>query len=274
MNCTICDTETFNKIDINEITLYRCPNCDHCFTDINQLACRESYDESYYDEKHKNWFNNPNTRLFKYILVAINTSAPRNASILDVGCGNGALLKYLMDNKSVYDLNGIDLHVNKVTNGINFIQGDIFEVSLDGKYDVITNLAVIEHVGNVKNFIKRLYELGKENSIFIIMTVNERSIVYMIARLLYRIGYKQPMIRLYDKHHLNHFNTKSLKALVESSNLKVIDRYHHDMPIAAVDIPQNGIIIGTILKTFVWIMFIFGKLTRRTILQTIVCKKY
>jgi methionine biosynthesis protein MetW len=60
-------------------------------------------------------------------LAAIATMVPANARVLDIGCGNGDLLAYLRDEKSV-DGRGIELDAASVNaalaRGLSVIQGD------------------------------------------------------------------------------------------------------------------------------------------------------
>src|SRR5205823_11985748 len=58
----------------------------------------------------------------------------------------------------------------------------------------------------------------------IIMMLYDRSILYKVARALHRIGIDGPFKRLYDKHHINHFNLSSLRRLVTHQELRSEER--------------------------------------------------
>ena len=54
-----------------------------------QLPCRrEDYGPDYYERTHKNWFQNPNIRLFERIHKYVKAFGPQ-CHVLDVGCGRG-----------------------------------------------------------------------------------------------------------------------------------------------------------------------------------------
>ena len=92
------------------------------------------------------------------------------------------------------------------------------------KFDVIVNLASVEHVWNVQDYINILSKNCKNGGIIITMTINDSSLVYGVARAVYNFGMKLPMERLYDKHHLNHFSKNSLEYLHTKNSLDIIDK--------------------------------------------------
>ncbi len=271
--CNICNAKCKFEIGFDNIRLYRCFNCDHCFTDITSIDGLEYYEIEYYEIEHKNWFTNPNIFLFDQISNFISCKNSE-ASVIDVGCGKGDFLRFLHKKYPALSLTGIDLSPNTPIEGIKFIEGDISNINFAKQYDFVISLAVIEHVKDIKSFINKLYNLCLPNGHIIIMTINDRSILYEVARFLNRFGYSTAFKRLYSKHHLNHFNVSSLNKLVENSGLKEVRTLYHNIPLSAVDIPPTSALTGYILKSGVWGTFLLGSLTNRTFLQTIICQKY
>jgi 2-polyprenyl-3-methyl-5-hydroxy-6-metoxy-1,4-benzoquinol methylase len=270
--CTICLSES-RAVDLElGVDLYRCPNCDHCFTDVSTLGSTEQYGEDYYTVKHVNWFENPNFELFERISGALD-SLKQEAKLLDVGCGKGDLLRYLHPRHPNVELSGIDFTSNKAIPGINFSCGDVFDLDEEKRFDVIVSLAVIEHVEDVNKFVRKLHKLVCKGGNLIIMTVDDRSFLYSLARLLVKVGYKTPAVRLYEKHHLNHFNQKSLRYLMESNGFVVIEVFDHTVPIAAVDFESSSPFLAAVLRTVVASIFVFSRFIHKSQLQTMICKK-
>jgi len=273
MSCPVCLGHAPLFKVLPEVTLYgECNLCGHRFTDVQSINCLTDYSEQYYDEKHANWFANPNIKLFDAIFSAIKKHNS-TSSVLDIGCGDGAFLRYLKGQSPDLDLNGIDFHKNEEDKGIKYYCGDLFDVKFDKKYDVIVSLAVIEHVWDVVGYMKRLSSLCNVGGLVIVMTINDDCLVYSISRLLYYVGVKSPMVRLYEKHHLNHFSNKSLEYLVKNSGLLVSGRIETIFPMESVDLPTDKKIMKFLYRVALRVVFFVEKVTGKTFLQTIVAHK-
>jgi SAM-dependent methyltransferase len=269
--CTVCATPSRIEKRLSAIDLYRCPGCDHCFSDLSRTLDRELYHRDYYDLTHRNWFEHPNLDLFETIHSTACAVAPA-PSVLDVGCGQGDFLRYMQGHDADYDLTGIDLGENREIPGVNLLQGDFQTHRFNRQYDVVVSLAAIEHVADVHGFARRLRELCAPNGVVVVMTMNDRSVLYALARWLYAAGWQTPLDRLYDKHHVNHFNVASLARLLTSEGLIVERTIRHNAPFAALDFPAASTLTTMAMRVGVWGAFGLGRLIGRTYLQTVVCR--
>lgn len=104
----------------------------------------------------------------------------KSPKLLDVGCGKGVFL-YLMQ-QAGFEVEGLDPGVVeaefiqknlgiKVHNGL--IDGHDLE---EGKYDIVTALAVIEHMNDPKDFIQSLWRLVKPGGYVCLTTPSYRHI--------------------------------------------------------------------------------------------------
>jgi 2-polyprenyl-3-methyl-5-hydroxy-6-metoxy-1,4-benzoquinol methylase len=269
--CSVCEATSFLERRIPDAALYRCPSCDHCFSALDSIDNFEEYATEYYEEIHKRWFTNPNYSLFKYIesfMREMNLS-----SVIDVGCGKGDFLKYIKKSHPKLSATGVDLSLPPASDEIDFVQGDVFEIDLDQKFDLVVSLATIEHIQDIHHFMRRLKDLSDINGYIIIMTVNEKGMLYKVARQLYRIGYRSPCERLYSKHHLNHFNVSSLARLLTLHKLSIVDTHYHEVPLRSVDIPVSSKATQLFLRVMVWGIFSLGRLADRTSFHTVICRK-
>ena len=269
--CPVCNAESPLQYRHPEAQLHRCPQCDHCFSNPESIDHQEAYGPEYFQEMHRNWFNNPNRGLFRKLHRIIRAHNP-SASVLDVGCGNGNLLKYLHEQSPGMRLAGVDICALPTLDGIELRQGDAFELDFGASFDVVISLAVIEHVADVRTFVEKLRRLAKPGGLVIILTVNDRSLTYALARGLRRLNFAGGFNRLYSKHHLNHFNFESLAHLLTAGGLEILQTIRHHSPLAAIDVPANSPIMGKALRTATWALFQLELLTGRTILQTVVCR--
>ena len=270
--CPICGCVCNVEATFAECSIYRCTNCDHCFTDLKVINDGASYSEDYYNFDHKKWFDNPNIKLFDTIGKIINGKIEKR-SLIEIGCGKGDFLRYVRSKNHSLDLTGIDFRKNEDIDGIRFVQGDAFSIQYAMKYDIVVTLAVIEHMPDPHAYVDLLKNICAANGLIIIMTVNDRSILYKISRLLNRLGIDGPYKRLYAKHHINHFNHSSLKQLIGSHGLVNVRTINHNVPFTAIDtgvIPHFG---DVFVRLGIMMTFLFGRITGRTYLQTVICKK-
>lgn len=270
VNCKVCLSKADFYLKHPEADLYRCKKCDHCFSDIHSMVNQENYSESYFLEDHKNWFDNPNFYLFNQIKLFVFKNNLKN--ILDVGCGKGDLLKYLRDESKKNNLNleGLDKTFNKSEKTIKFYCSEIQNFNSEKKYDIITSLAVIEHIDDVRAFLDQLIKNTKPNGYILVMTLNDRSILYLTSRILNFLNIRYPFERLYSKHHLNHFNRKSLKKLGQVKNLEVVSHLDHNIPFKAIDFESTNHFNKFIFKIGALVCFSLGKFFKSSYLQTII----
>jgi 2-polyprenyl-3-methyl-5-hydroxy-6-metoxy-1,4-benzoquinol methylase len=266
-SCPICGSSSTSLPKHPEGELYRCQRCTHAFTLPESIRAPEEYASSYFENDHKCWFEFPNVALFKRIAAII----PRGASVLDVGCGRGDFLRFLRKTRQDLKLTGIDLTLNEHAEGIRFLRGDFFQADTGGPFDFVASLAVIEHVPDVADFVKRLRGLVRPGQPVAVMTLNESSVLYALARAGRSIGVPIAFNRLYSSHHLHHFTPSSLRFLFTTAGYSIRAHFDHNAPLKAMDIPVKSKIGDTVLRSALWLTWRIGDVTRRRYLQTIVC---
>ncbi len=125
-------------------------------------------------------------------------------SLIDVGCGDGALLHYLNRHHAELDLSGVDYDAlaidwAKLFNGqsINLEARDILTSPLEKSYDVVTLVEVIEHIlpDQLNEFLGSVRGLVQDNG-YLYITVPHKN------------------KRLFDKHY-QHFDFQTLTHAVE-----------------------------------------------------------
>lgn len=270
--CKVCGTKSFFENKHPEANLFRCPNCSHCFSVLLPGVEPEPYTPEYFIETHQNWFLHPNFPLFDKICDSASKICDC-PSVLDVGCGDGGLLKYMRSNHPDWSLSGLDISTPENIEGINFINGDFLTTSIPGTYDVVTSLAAIEHFQDVNAFLSRLSALCRPGGLICVMTLNDSSILYIAARLLKALGIPTAFDRLYGKHHVNHFTTRSLQKLFVLHNSESIRQVTVNCPLASLDFPEAGRLSRFLYMTGVFGAFTLGRIMGRGYLQLILSKK-
>lgn len=139
-----------------------------------------------------------------------------------------------------------------------------------GRFDAAVSLAVIEHIPEVVGFVQRLHSFVRPGGVVVIMTVNESSLLYRLARAA-RPAAPITFNRLYSAHHVHHFNRSSLELLLRSHGMQPEHSWTHNMPLAAIDIPANGV-AGAVLRGGMWGVCAVGDWTETAYLQTVVTR--
>lgn len=270
--CPICTGHSRFYARHPEVELYRCRDCTHRFSVFSTSKGAERYEPEYFEQTHRNWFMNPNVALFEQLTRFLSVDGTH--SVIDVGCGKGSFLSYLADRTQPgLSLTGIDLSPNPPHPNIEYISGDIMTLPIPHQFDVVVSLAVIEHIADVQGFVRKLHDLCRPEGCVIVMTVNDNSILYGIARVLRQVGATLTFNRLYSSHHVHHFTRRSLSRLLEQNGFSIKTVILHNAPLAAIDIPVSSRTIAGLLRMAVAAVFVAGTLLRRTYQQTVVCRR-
>ena len=113
----------------------------------------------------------------------------QKVKILDIGCGGGLLSEPM--SRLGADVTGIDasdkninvarLHAKKNNLKIKYICSSPENLDVKNKFDVILNMEIIEHVEDVKFFLKSCSNLLKKNGLMFVATLNKTLKSYLFA---------------------------------------------------------------------------------------------
>jgi 2-polyprenyl-3-methyl-5-hydroxy-6-metoxy-1,4-benzoquinol methylase len=174
-------------------------------------------DYAWWMNTYKNW----------YALLSNNLkNSKAKKKLLDIGSGPGYFLKCGKD--FGWDVLGIEPsphaceYARKL--GVETIEG-FFSKSLiekyltERKFDVITLTLVLEHVPQPFEFLKEAKKLLKPGGLLMVVSPNDYNLFQDILRkeLKFKPWWVVP------QHHINYFNTESMKQLLQRTGLKTVE---------------------------------------------------
>ncbi len=233
-SCPLCKNETNNSFytkskdyeyytSQEEYEFYNCGNCTLIFIHpIPEDKLNLIYPTNYYSfvdkpkgivEKVKEYLDK---RLFKKLLSEIKSE---KISALDIGGGNGWLLKLAKDADSRIDFTQVvdlDANAKKIAeeNGHHYFEGRIEDFETTKKFNFIILLNLIEHVAAPQTILQKVEQLLSDDGIILIKTPNTDSLDAVLFKNSYWGG-------LHCPRHWALFNNKSFNHLLNTTKLKI-----------------------------------------------------
>jgi len=230
--CLICKSKDIsNKYIIKDHSISGetfnvsiCNKCQFLFTNPRPtLRNINKYYESEEYISHTNKTVNPIQLIYKIVRfytmkskIGLVKSLTKNRRLFDFGCGTGTFLKACK--KSGFTISGFE--PNKGANQIASLETNstIFEnlsdVPSEERFDVITLWHVLEHVHELNETIKLLFDILKPGGHLIFALPNPNSFDAKHYKE-YWAGYDVP-------RHLYHFSEKNIVQLASNHKLKYI----------------------------------------------------
>lgn len=130
---------------------------------------KSKYGNEQWEKADSNWYNeihNQNNELHQNFMNYFN-SKKDITTILEVGCGTGVYpIKYreLFKDKAYIgiDFSKANIEFCKKHSNFAFIQGDFLKMNLENKYDLVYSHAVIDHVYDIDEFLRRIIKSCKK----------------------------------------------------------------------------------------------------------------
>jgi len=229
VNCYLCNSGKFKLLHHDPqsgCSIAKCTKCSSIYTrkrwKEDDLEKKYSNDSYYTQRCAASW-----TDLWlgsqKMELKYIERIAGIKGSLLDVGCGGGAFVS--VARKCGWDAFGIDHSHSGITHAVehwhlpqsSVICADFMRYDFGMIFDVVTTFHVLEHIYYPLQFLSRVRNIIKEDSLFVTAVPNFGSIDLKISPELMKITVDLPF-------HVSHFTPESLTRLLHAGGFRVIKR--------------------------------------------------
>ncbi len=151
--------------------------------------------------------------------LAVTPLVKQNSTVLDLGCGfNGRFLKRI--SKKIKEGTGYDVSVKKEPVASNI---KLFPKQIEGKltlprnhFDLITSMAVFEHLGKTQTILNNSYRALKKGGIFVITTPNPKG-----KPLLDLLAFKLKLISQVEiSDHKHYYTPEEIRKLFLRAGFK------------------------------------------------------
>jgi SAM-dependent methyltransferase len=256
ISCPACGADSASQLLVKWGGRYdECKVCSHVFlkNPFKQQILTSLYKHSIVDqlnrEVQKHSFNEGYwTQVYQKYMNFLGSHVPRNASLIDIGCGTGRFLRFCKNNFN-FELFALDVYEGLVAslssllplNNIFYV--DAFEDSkLGKKFDVITLWGVLEHCRSPQNILSKCWEYLNDDGYILILIPN----IHSRARKL--LGVHTPTLN--PREHINFFTQKSLELVASKCGFSIYGLYQElpviDLMWAYID--RDSDIINEIIK--------------------------
>ncbi len=231
--CAVCDNTLMDLLAQKdrygfELNLVVCKGCGLAQTNprMNQESYNQFYDQEYRyiyggEEGPTEFFFTDQyfrlgKKIFRFVANVLGAQSIKGKFVLEVGCGAGGILKYFKDHGCT--VTGIDLghefiEYGRNKHGLDLTVGDIKTLKLDKQPDIIIYSHVLEHILDLKNQLKQIFELMHKDTVLYIEVPGLKN--------LHR-SYEGDLLLYLQNAHVYHFTKTSLLNLMQSSGFEAI----------------------------------------------------
>lgn len=161
------------------------------------------------EDKHF-WFRSRN-RLIGALVRQLTKNFQSDSRVLEVGCGNGNVLRVLEKNVKRGEVAGIEPFAEAVTLArgrvsCKVIQGDVRALPFSAEFDLVCMFDVLEHIANDEESLGKIIELLKPNGILLLTVPAHKSLWSYFDDI---------------SHHYRRYEKNGLKSLLEQKGLAV-----------------------------------------------------
>jgi 2-polyprenyl-3-methyl-5-hydroxy-6-metoxy-1,4-benzoquinol methylase len=216
----------------NQYTLNKCQECNAVFLAPRPTkeTLNKAYDSSYYGEKEEKFSSPMVEKVLDYFRSGrarrVSRQVPRNGKILDVGCGNGRFLKYLL-RFGPFELYGTEMEGNSAKRASRISEIKLKTGLLETTdfpefyFDAVCLFHVFEHLTEPKETLTNIAKIVKPGGIAVFSFPNINSFQAK--------WFKGKWLHLDPPRHLFFFKPEDFEKLMLSYGFAPVKKHYVSM---------------------------------------------
>jgi len=187
------------------------------------------------------------------------------ASLLDIGCGAGGVLKVFLQYRNDLQITGLDTQdfSKQVPEQVRFVRLNADSGRLpfdDNSFDAVTVIHLVEHIENVENLLKEIIRILKPSGRFYIETPDAKTLNYPKFEFLFKDKSGGPLNFYDDTTHLKPVSKDFMHNIMVKINAVEITKGHYRNLLYCLISPLL-MILGVIMRKRRWFVVGFQHLS-------------
>jgi SAM-dependent methyltransferase len=236
--CGLCGGPAHDlQLKLSDRQILRCRKCGVTFSDLvwDQDRVRRLYESpEFFGGDYWRWdgqsaLDHLDDPAYGSALLTAKAILGGTGRLLDVGCGLGGFLARALAvgfAAEGNDLSEYSRSVIKQRLDLDIHLGELGSLGFaTGHYDVVSNWDTLEHVLDPRALLKEMHRILKPGGILVLRTINEDTVLAVIANMLYRLGVHGPAARMHEAYHLYYFTRPLLSQLLSECGFTPLLRF-------------------------------------------------
>lgn len=224
--CNLCSGTSWETLEAVDAT--RVVRCQCGLVFVTPQPARPSLEQAYDEAYYQPWASQARARarIWRRRIERVERLCPPPARLLDVGCGTGDFFR--VARARGFEVSGTELSPYAVkaarADRLPVIGGEVWEADFPpDAFDVVTCWHVIEHASDPRRLVGGIRRVLRPGGWLVLATPNLEDRIFRAAYVLAR-GRRPPLFEADERElHLFHFSPATLRTLVASAGLDVVE---------------------------------------------------